>query len=77
MANEPKRPDHTRRPAWKPKKAILLRNLSQEHILLDLPTGAMRLDVGRPHRFTADVLDLEQVQRLLSEGKIAAETGHR
>ena len=67
------RVSHAERPAWKPGKSVLLRNLSQEHILLELPTGPMRLDVGRRHRFTTDVLNLAQVKQLLSEGKIAAE----
>lgn len=54
-----------------------LRNLSQEHILLELPTGSMRLDMGRSHRFTTDVLDLAQVKQLLSEGKVAAEADNK
>ena len=73
MATTSEKVPHAGRPAWKPGKSVLLRNLSQEHILLELPAGLMRLDVGRPHRFTTDVLDLEQVQQLLSEGKITAE----
>ncbi len=73
MATTSEKVPHAGRPAWKPGKSVRLRNLSQKHILLELPTGSMRLDMGRSHRFTTDVLDLAQVKQLLSDGMISAE----
>jgi hypothetical protein len=61
---------HLSRPAWKPGKYVTLRNLGDRHILLELPTGHFRLDKGRAHRFTADVLQTEAVRRLLEAGLI-------
>lgn len=61
------------RPAWKPGKYVTLRNDSDHHILLDLPTGHLRLDKGRALRFTADVVEVETVRKLIDTGEIRVE----
>lgn len=61
------------RPAWKPGKYVTLRNASDHHILLDLPTGHLRLDKGRALRFTADVVNVEAVRKLIDAGEIRVE----
>jgi hypothetical protein len=64
---------HSSRPAWKPGKYITLRNVSDRHILLALPTGHLRLDKGRALRFTADVVNVETVRKLIDAGEIRVE----
>ena len=69
--SSPKR--RSSRPAWKPGKYVTLRNASERHILLNLPTGTLRLDKGHALRFTADVVDVEMVRKLIDAGEIRVE----
>jgi hypothetical protein len=60
---------------WDPEQWVLVTNKSSKNILLDLPTGYFRLDIGRSFRMTPDVVDLPQVKDLVDAGQI--EIGQR
>jgi hypothetical protein len=55
---------------WDPEASVLVRNTSANNILLDLPTGYFRLDVGRSFRMTPDIADVPQIKQLVADGKI-------
>jgi hypothetical protein len=58
---------------WKPTDIVELTNVSKENFLLQLGSGSQRLDAGRTERFTASVLDLQQIVTLINAGKLKAE----
>ena len=68
MANSKKRstPDHD----WDPQGFVFVHNKTSQDILLDLPTGAFRLDAGRSFRMTPDIKDVPQVKNLVAAGQI-------
>ena len=68
MANSKKRstPDHD----WDPQGFVFVHNKTSQNILLDLPTGAFRLDAGRSFRMTPDIKDVPQVKDLVAGGQI-------
>ncbi len=68
MANSKKRStlDHD----WDPQGFVFIRNKTSQNILLDLPTGAFRLDAGRSFRMTPDIVDVPQVKDLVAGGHI-------
>ncbi|MEA3337990.1 MAG: hypothetical protein U9R25_19040 [Chloroflexota bacterium] len=55
---------------WDPRKSVVIRNVGDKNILLDLPTGQFRLDIGRSFRMTPEVADLPQVKELIAAGAI-------
>jgi hypothetical protein len=52
---------------------IVLINKTKHNFILDLPTGRYRLDAGRRMRTLRSILQIDQVQRLVSEGQLAVE----
>ena len=68
MANSKKRstPDHD----WDPQGFVFVHNKTSQNILLDLPTGAFRLDAGRSFRMTPDIKDVPQIKNLVAAGQI-------
>ncbi len=66
----PKRKSSTPELTWEVQDFVWLENTSNENFLLDLPSGALRLDMKRAQRFRADVLGLPQIQSLVTEGKL-------
>ncbi len=59
-------------PTWKPnpKDVIILTNASDENLALKLPTGRMRLEVGRSRMASAKILELPAVKDLVEAGKL-------
>jgi hypothetical protein len=55
---------------WMPQDIIEVTNASDGNILLELPSGPLRLDVGRTLRLTASALESEKVSALVDAGKI-------
>ncbi len=66
----PKRKTDTPKLTWVVKDFVWLENTSLENLLLDLPSGTLRLDMKRAQRFRPDILGLPQIQALVSEGKL-------
>ncbi|MFZ1545554.1 MAG: hypothetical protein WAT12_00385 [Candidatus Nitrotoga sp.] len=68
MANPKKRsaPDQD----WDPQGFVFVRNKTSQNILLDLPTGAFRLDAGRSFRMTPDIKDVPQIKNLVAQGQV-------
>ena len=68
MANSKKRstPDQD----WDPQGFVFVHNKTSQNILLDLPTGAFRLDAGRTFRMTPDIVDVPQVKDLIAQGQV-------
>ena len=68
MANSKKRstPDHD----WDPQGFVFVHNKTSQNILLDLPTGAFRLDAGRSFRMTPDIKDVPQIKDLVAQGQV-------
>ena len=68
MANSKKRStlDHD----WDPQGFVFVHNKTSQNILLDLPTGAFRLDAGRTFRMTPDIVGVPQVKNLVAAGQI-------
>lgn len=60
---------------WDPEKFVVVRNKSNRHILLDLPTGYFRLDAGRSFRMTPEVADVPQVKELAAAGQVEISKG--
>ncbi|RME64477.1 MAG: hypothetical protein D6790_03175 [Caldilineae bacterium] len=56
-----------------PEEVIYLVNRSQENFILHLPTGQVRLDVGRRIRTLRSIAKVDQVRKLLDAGKVAIE----
>lgn len=59
-------------PAWKPRpdEIVVITNVSQENLSFQLPTGRFRLDLGSSRLVEASFLELPDVQRLISAGKL-------
>lgn len=57
--------------AWENESYIWLENISNEHVLLQLPSGDLRLDMKRSLRFRPEILDQPQVQALIEADKLA------
>ena len=55
---------------WYPQGFVFVHNKTSQNILLDLPTGAFRLDAGRSFRMTPDIKDVPQVKDLVAGGQI-------
>ena len=55
---------------WDPQGFVFVHNKTSQNILLDLPTGAFRLDAGRSFRMTPDIKDVPQVKNLVAAGQI-------
>lgn len=58
---------------WKPADVVEVANVSGENILLELPSGPLRLDAGRTTRLTGSALAHPQLKQLLQQGKVKAE----
>ncbi len=63
----------TPRTRWKPSKYVVLKNVSNEHIALYLPTGRQRIDVGQRLLVTPEIAHNPEVQRYVQEGKLVIE----
>ncbi len=61
---------------WKPGAVVVFTNVSNENLLLELPSGQQRLDAGRTLRITADALDQATIKALVDAGKIKVEPWH-
>ena len=55
---------------WDPQGFVFVHNKTSQNILLDLPTGAFRLDAGRSFRMTPDIKDVPQIKNLVAAGQI-------
>ena len=60
---------------WKPSKYVVLRNVSDEHIALHLPSGRQRIDAGQRLLVTPEIAHDPEVQRLIQEGKLKIDDG--
>lgn len=56
---------------WESGQFIWLENISNEHFLLQLPSGDLRLDMKRSLRFRPDILDQPQIQALIDADKLS------
>lgn len=56
---------------WESGPTIWLENISNEHVLLSLPSGDLRLDMKRSLRFRPDILEQPQIQALINADKLA------
>ncbi len=56
---------------YKIARSVWLKNVSDEHIMLHLGTGDLRLDKDHRLRFHPDVLEHAQVKALIEAEKIA------
>jgi hypothetical protein len=55
---------------WKPTDIVQISNAGDENLLLELPSGPLRLDKGWSLRVTASALEVPQVKALVDAGKI-------
>ena len=55
------------------KDVIVLVNRSGKNYILELPTGMYRLDAGRRMRTMRSILNIGQIQKLVSGGQLAVE----
>ena len=55
---------------WDPQGFVFVHNKTRQNILLDLPTGAFRLDAGRSFRMTPDIAEVTQVKDLIAQGQV-------
>jgi hypothetical protein len=56
-----------------PDAVIVLVNKTKHNYILDLPSGRYRLDAGRRMRTLRAILEIDQVQKLVSDGQLAVE----
>ena len=56
---------------WEVEDFIWLENIGDEHLMLHLKSGDLRLDKGRRYRFRKDILDDPQIHALLDARKLA------
>ncbi len=56
---------------WEVEDYIWLENIGDEHLMLQLKSGSLRLDKGRRYRFRKDILEDPQVHALLDARKLA------
>ncbi len=61
------------RARWKPSKYVVLRNVSNQHIALHLPSGRQRVDVGQRLLVPPEIAHDPEVQRYVQEGKLTIE----
>jgi hypothetical protein len=59
---------------WKPTQVVELTNAGTENVLLDLPSGPLRIDAGRMVRITAEALNLPEVKALIASGQLTVQT---
>lgn len=57
--------------SYKINRYVWLKNISDEHIMLHLGSGDLRLDKGHQFRFRPDIREQPQVKALLAAGKLA------
>ena len=55
---------------WEIARSVWLENVGKEHIMLRLPTGDLRLDIGRRLRFRSDILDRPEVKAMIDNGAV-------
>jgi hypothetical protein len=58
---------------WKPSDVIQVTNVANEHVLLALDSGTLRLDAGRTTRLTAAALEQPQLMQLIRQGSLKTE----
>lgn len=56
-----------------PQDVIVLVNQANKNYILDLPTGIYRLDAGRRMRTLRSILNIGQIQELISSGHLVVE----
>ena len=56
-----------------PKDVIVLTNRTDRNFILELPTGLYRLDAGRRMRTLRSILNIGQIQKLVSDGSLEVE----
>ncbi len=56
---------------WEVKTYLWLENIGDEHLMLHLKSGDLRLDKGRRYRFRPDILEDPHIQALLDARKLA------
>lgn len=56
-----------------PKDVIVLINRSGKNYILELPTGQYRLDVGRKMRTMRSILEIDQINELVTSGQLEVE----
>lgn len=56
-----------------PKEIIVLVNRSARNYVLELPSGRVRLDVGRRMRTLRSILKIRQVKELVDHGDLLVE----
>ncbi len=56
-----------------PKDVIVLANRTDRNFILELPTGLYRLDAGRRMRTLRSILNIGQIQELVSDGSLEIE----
>jgi len=61
------------RASWKPRKYVVLRNISDRNIPLHLPTGRQRIDKGRTLLVTPEIAHLPEVQKYIQDGALVLE----
>ena len=55
---------------WESDQYIWLENTGDQHIMLHMASGNLRLDMGRKLRFRPDILELPQVKSLMTDGQL-------
>ncbi len=55
---------------WDSSPYIWLENTGNQDIKLQMPSGNLRLDLGRKYRFQPDIMKLPQVKSLISDGQL-------
>jgi len=62
------------RKSWKREKSsFYLKNVSDKHIALHLPSGLLRIDRGRRVRIVSEAQELPEVQQFLQQGDLIIE----
>ena len=61
---------HRDEQTWDVNQFVWLENTSDKHVLLQLPSGELRLDKGRKLRFRPDVLTMPQVADMVNAGSL-------
>lgn len=55
---------------WGNNQYIWLENSGDQHVMLHMDSGNVRLDVGRKLRFRPDIMELPQVKNLVEQGQL-------
>ena len=61
---------HKKEDTWEVDNYVWLENIGDKHLVLNLASGALRLDKNRSYRFRSDILDNPQIHALLDERKL-------